>query len=573
MTALAANLALCVADVLLVRYERPWWGLWVLPPVAVAAGLPFRESGSWIFAAMQCVAWALFLHWPVLLLLARRWGPGLAVAAVGLWAFGIEPRWLEVRRETLPGPGIRVALITDLQTDHVDAHTRGALAAVARAEPDLVVFAGDYVQVRENDAFVREAASMNEALRQLHPPLGAVAVRGDVDADAWSTIFAGLPVRVVETSETLDLGALVLTALDPRDSRSPGTAIPAVDRFHLVVGHAPDYALHTGEGDLLLAGHTHGGQVRVPGFGPLLTFSEVPRAWAGGGLVELGGGRHLYVSRGVGLERLDAPRLRLFCRPEVTLFDLGDRGGAARVRPVPLRRGSGAEEAEVPGQVLTACERELGAGARLVVEDAAAVRIGDEERRAGVGSCCPGGECAASPTAAGRQYAWITHRDGAADFAGEVGRRGGTRSEWWTDPAVEATDLDGDGSVELQLSGRWELVDEGGTIDADLARLFVYPRARSTEAPPCPWVRLLPERLPHLLYVVEDGRVRDEASGTEGRLQMSVRQEGGRLQVWERWEAEGGWGRSHERVVAWDAAHWRLDERCPTRAPPLAHAR
>jgi len=71
--------------------------------------------------------------------------------------------------------------------------------------------------------------------------------------------------------------------------------------------------------DLLIAGHTHGGQVVVPGFGPPLTLTSVPREVAAGGLRELDG-RRLYVSRGVGMERGWAPPLRLFCAPEVTLL-------------------------------------------------------------------------------------------------------------------------------------------------------------------------------------------------------------------------------------------------------------
>lgn len=566
MLPLVANLALVVADAVLLRLSRPLAGVVVLPAVAIAAGLPFRSTGSITFATLQCAAWAFFLHLPVLLWLGRQRGPSVALAALGLWAFGIEPRWLEVRTEALPGPGLRVALVADLQTDHVDGHTRAALAAVAAADPDLVLFAGDYLQVREHQAFMREAAALNEALRQLRPRLGAVAVRGDVDHDAWATIFAGLPVRVVERTQSFDLGDLTLTALDPRASREPGASIPAVDGYHLIFGHAPDFALHTGEGELLLAGHTHGGQVRVPGFGPLLTFSAVPRAWAGGGLVDLGGGRHLYVSRGVGLERLDAPRLRLFCRPEITLLDLGDRARPGDLRPVPRPDRAATGDDPVPERVRSGCAATVP-GAEPRLEDEVTVRIGGEVRRAGVVSCAaPGTEGPA------RQYAWITGPDGAADFAGEVGHRDAHTLDWWTDPAVEPVDADGDGQLELMVSGRWERVTEAGAIDADLARALYFPRSPTTAPAPCPWTRLLPERLPHALYVVEDARVREEASGTEGRLRMRLTREGDALRVHEEWEGAGGWTLRHERVAVWDPVGQRLTERCPTRPPPLAHA-
>ena len=91
--------------------------------------------------------------------------------------------------------------------------------------------------------------------------------------------------------------------------------------YHIVLGHRPDYALGRIDADLLLAGHTHGGQVRLPFVGPLLTLSRLPRSWAVG-RSELPGGQTLYVSRGVGMERGGAPRIRFLCPPELVVIDI-----------------------------------------------------------------------------------------------------------------------------------------------------------------------------------------------------------------------------------------------------------
>jgi predicted MPP superfamily phosphohydrolase len=104
-----------------------------------------------------------------------------------------------------------------------------------------------------------------------------------------------------------------------------GASLPRLAGFHLVFGHAPDFALHAAPADLLVAGHTHGGQVRLPVIGPLLTFSRVPRAWASG-VTRLGHDRTLVVSRGIGLERGHAPRLRFLCRPELVFLRLTPLG-------------------------------------------------------------------------------------------------------------------------------------------------------------------------------------------------------------------------------------------------------
>jgi predicted MPP superfamily phosphohydrolase len=90
------------------------------------------------------------------------------------------------------------------------------------------------------------------------------------------------------------------------------------------MGHRPDFALGEVDSDLLVAGHTHGGQVRLPFFGPVMTLSNVPRSWAAG-VTKLPGNRTLVVSRGIGMERGGAPELRFLCRPELVVLTIVPR--------------------------------------------------------------------------------------------------------------------------------------------------------------------------------------------------------------------------------------------------------
>ena len=87
-----------------------------------------------------------------------------------------------------------------------------------------------------------------------------------------------------------------------------------------MLGHKPDFSIHSPDADLLLAGHTHGGQVQLPFIGPLVTLSNVPRAHAEG--QNQLGSTTLIVSRGIGTEQMDAPRLRFLCWPELSIIDL-----------------------------------------------------------------------------------------------------------------------------------------------------------------------------------------------------------------------------------------------------------
>jgi hypothetical protein len=122
---------------------------------------------------------------------------------------------------------------------------------------------------------------------------------------------------------TSAVGPLTLTALSFRDGFDTGLRLPDAEGFHVVFAHAPDFSLSADVGgDLLIAGHTHGGQVQLPLIGPLITFSHVSRRAAAGGITDLGGGRQLLVSRGIGMERGSAPRLRFLCPPEIVVVDL-----------------------------------------------------------------------------------------------------------------------------------------------------------------------------------------------------------------------------------------------------------
>ena len=103
-------------------------------------------------------------------------------------------------------------------------------------------------------------------------------------------------------------------------------ADPQDDDVRILISHMPDPILELKPNtriDLLIAGHTHGGQVQLPFFGPPITLSRIPRRAAAGGLHELNG-RCVYVSRGVGCERGQAPRLRFLCPPEISILDVGD---------------------------------------------------------------------------------------------------------------------------------------------------------------------------------------------------------------------------------------------------------
>ncbi len=343
--ALAYNLAMFAVDATALRALRrettaSVWLRTTACAAAVAALLALGLGGGSL-TAVRLASYGIFLH-GVLIAAASAWllrrsQPVMAVGAAGVSllltivaidAFLIEPDWLEISHvrldsEKLERP-VRVAVVADLQTDQFGEYEKETFRRLLQEKPDIVLLAGDYFQAspaKENK--LRRQTNVYLRSLGLSAPCGIFAVRGNVDSDGWQEAFEGLPVRTAESTRSYDLGNLQVTCLGMRDSFNSGLHIgPASSaQFHIVLGHSPNYALGQIGADLLVAGHTHGGQVRLPGIGPLVTSSEVPRQWAAG-LTDLPSGGKLIVSRGIGMERDGAPRLRFFCRPQLVLIDL-----------------------------------------------------------------------------------------------------------------------------------------------------------------------------------------------------------------------------------------------------------
>ena len=244
-------------------------------------------------------------------------------------AFLIEPHWLQVKRLTLASDKIaqpvRIVVFADVQTDRPGSYEARVFETAMAQSPDLILFAGDYVQLgRRSGSYETETEALNEAIRAagLSAPLGIYAIAGNVDRpDVWARVFDGLPVVTIADTTRYEVRPLILTGLGMQDSFRQDIVVEPEDGFHIVLGHSPNFSLGAIEGDLLIAGHTHGGQVQLPLIGPLLTLSAVPRSWASG-VTMIAPGKTLVVSRGIGMERGIAPRIRFLCRPELVVIDL-----------------------------------------------------------------------------------------------------------------------------------------------------------------------------------------------------------------------------------------------------------
>ena len=273
--------------------------------------------------------------------LAAVAGAALLLAPIGVYASFVEPERLVTERASLRLPperagraAVRVGVLADLQFERLGAHEREAVEEVMRRRPDAILLAGDYHQGRRS-LLDRELPEIRALLRRLRAPGGVYAVQGDVESVAEARrVTAGTGVKLLVNASaraTVRDRRLTVAGLELSYRSAPARAASArLERarggadVRILLAHRPDAVLGLSPRtrvDLTVAGHTHGGQLQLPLVGPLMIGSRVPRSAGAGGLHELAG-RALYVSRGIGVERNQAPRLRLGAPPEVSLITL-----------------------------------------------------------------------------------------------------------------------------------------------------------------------------------------------------------------------------------------------------------
>jgi predicted MPP superfamily phosphohydrolase len=240
----------------------------------------------------------------------------LLLLAVVIYGVVIEPKWLKVSHLTLTKqPVLRIVHLSDLHYRGNRGYLQRVVQLVNDQQPDLICFTGDFVvSARQLDGALEELAN-------LFAPVYAVAGNWDY----WSHADLSKAARVCERSggELLDDETLVLPEFDlaisgARGQRTDWLEKPAAAR-HLLLVHYPHYAAKLAEHqlsfDLILAGHSHGGQVRLPLIGAIAVPYAVGRYDLGRYETPAG---PLYVTSGIGTSAFP---MRLNCRPEIVVID------------------------------------------------------------------------------------------------------------------------------------------------------------------------------------------------------------------------------------------------------------
>ncbi|MBM6617633.1 metallophosphoesterase [Bacillus suaedaesalsae] len=249
-----------------------------------------------------------------------------------------EPSQLEINRYTYQAPlipqsfnGIKILQFSDTHVGHYyDIEKfKTLIKKINKEEPDLVFFTGDLIDAPD---LYKDGNSLIPLLSSIQAPLGKFAIYGNHDHGGYGTetykkimdksgftllVNSFSPINVL--NEQIVVAGLDDYMLGRPDFEETLREIPK-DTFTIFLAHEPDvakisqsYPVH-----LQLSGHSHGGQIKLPFFGPIVTPPFATEYTEG--FYELG--QHpltLYVNRGLGTTRVP---FRFLSKPEIAIFTL-----------------------------------------------------------------------------------------------------------------------------------------------------------------------------------------------------------------------------------------------------------
>ena len=237
----------------------------------------------------------------------------VSILLILLYAFEIEPHWLKIKHLDLThgkgGVHKKYVHITDIHFKGDEQYLRKIVGKINKINPDTVFFTGDLV---ENDSFTDKAL---EILAGIKAPV--YAITGNHEGWAYidrSKLESGY-ARIGSTQK----GGLVSS--NDCGLHGAGLVTLPVDSnqsHRILLMHEPDsvYSIQGKKYDLILAGHTHGMQIRIP----IISKKVIPSGWGrfDRGLFETKAGP-MYVNPGIGTYFVNC---RFLCRPEITVIDL-----------------------------------------------------------------------------------------------------------------------------------------------------------------------------------------------------------------------------------------------------------
>ena len=263
-------------------------------------------------------------------------GIGTLLVIYGFW---IEPHQIKISKQNLKtdkiGKGNRFTFVhlSDLHLEKTTAREKQLLRLLQDIKPDLILFSGDFL----NLSYIRDEAAIHDAaelVSQWTANKGIYCVTGspavDLPESVEQILGSSKTINLNNDCTKIDINGDSINLYGIYCSHKPHIDAEELkkinhhdsERLKILLYHSPDLAPEAAEAgmDIMISGHTHGGQVRLPLFGALFTGSLYGKKFETGPY-QLDQMR-LYVSRGIGMEGAGAPRVRFLCPPEIIVWNI-----------------------------------------------------------------------------------------------------------------------------------------------------------------------------------------------------------------------------------------------------------
>ncbi|MAT44589.1 MAG: hypothetical protein CL609_19825 [Anaerolineaceae bacterium] len=301
----------CLVDLLI---------LYFIPQIKISFGPPKPQALLLMFLRTPFI----WLPLPINLVF-QIIGTGLVI-----WGFIYEPSRINITHKEInthlhTDQTTKFIHIGDLHLEKIGRREEELLTKLTITKPDFILFTGDFLNLsyRSNPEAIKTVAEYFNKIQQIAPiywVTGSPAVDleksiTEIDSLTQATWIKDSAILIKNNIELIGINC----THQPQNDILKLDIVKRINQpvFTILIYHSPDLILELDSHkiDLMLSGHTHGGQVRFPLIGALFTGSLYGR--------NLQAGEYwfhntmLYITRGIGLEGLGAPRVRFLCPPEI----------------------------------------------------------------------------------------------------------------------------------------------------------------------------------------------------------------------------------------------------------------
>ena len=252
-----------------------------------------------------------------------------------IYGFYIEPSnincsYVKIKKNPLKNNNkIRIIQIGDIHLERFGIREQKLIELLTEKKPDLIVFTGDFLNLSNNTdpIAIDQIINLLLSIQNIAP---TYCVTGSPAVDLMDTLkiienkanvqfLNDIHCKIKVNDQSINIIGISCSHNPMKDILKLDQIPTKPDEFNLLLYHSPDLLLEIKEEhniDLMMSGHTHGGQVRLPFFGAIFTGSLYGRIFQAGLYNYLS--TTLYISRGIGFEGMGAPRVRFLCKPEIT---------------------------------------------------------------------------------------------------------------------------------------------------------------------------------------------------------------------------------------------------------------